>query len=88
MTPSPTSTSPVERPEHRVVLEEVRHRLRVAEVVRSDDLDVGPALELGAEEVPPDPAEAVDPDANRHSLSPVSVAAAESRARGGYFPRR
>ena len=34
----------VERPEHRVVLEQVRHRLRVAEVVRGHDLEVAAPL--------------------------------------------
>jgi hypothetical protein len=53
----------------------VRHRALVAEVVRRDDLDVGPPLELGAEEVAPDPAEAVDPYANRHSKLPCRVPA-------------
>src|SRR5262249_22161630 len=38
-----------------------RHRLRISDVVRGHDLEVAAVLELGAEEVPPDPAEAVDP---------------------------
>ena len=70
---------PVERAERRVVLEQVRHRLLVAEVVRRDDLDVRPALQLSAEEVPPDPAEAVDPYANRHTSAASCVVACRGR---------
>ena len=76
----------VERSERRVVLEQVRHRLLVAEVVRRDDLDVRLALELRPEEVPSDPAEAVDAHTNRHSLLFLlrwSVAGAESRSPAG-----
>ena len=51
-----------ERTERRVVLEQVRHRLRVADVVGRDELEVAAPVEVGAEEVPPDSAEAVDPD--------------------------
>ena len=58
-----------ERAEHRVVLEEMRHRRGVAEVVDRDDLDVGPELLLGPEEIPPDASETVDADANRHDSS-------------------
>ncbi len=62
-----------ERPQHRVVLQELRHRLRVAEVVDRDDLDVGAQLMLRAEEVTADPAEAVDADPGRHgALASVS----------------
>src|SRR5262249_6737230 len=50
----------VEIAEHRVVLEQMRHRLRVADVVRGHDLEVAALLELGAQEVPADAAEAVD----------------------------
>ena len=57
-----------ERAEHRVVLQEVGHRLRVAEVVERDDLDVGAQLLLRAEEVAADPAEAVDADPGCHAL--------------------
>jgi hypothetical protein len=58
----------LQRPEDRVVLEQVRHRLHVAEVVGGHDLDVRLALQLRPEEVPPDPAEAVDAYTNRHSV--------------------
>ncbi len=69
----------VERAEHRVVLQQVRHRLRVADVVRGHDLEVAAALELGAEEVPADPAEAVDPDPGlRHLRAPLVVVCASS----------
>ncbi len=50
----------LERPERRVELEQVRHRLRVAEIVGGDDLEVGVARQRRAEEVAPDAAEAVD----------------------------
>ena len=59
----------LERPEGRVVAQEVRHRLRVAEVVQRDDLEVGAERVLRSEEVPPDAAEAVDADANSHLSS-------------------
>ena len=59
----------VERAEHRVVLQQVRHRLRVADVVRRDDLEVAAALEVRAEEVPADPPEAVDPDPDLRHVS-------------------
>jgi hypothetical protein len=40
----------------------VRHRVHVAEVVERDDLEIGVALERGAEEVAADAAEAIDPN--------------------------
>ena len=52
----------VERAEHGVVLQQVGHRLRIRDVVRRDELEVAAALEGSPEEVPADPAEAVDPD--------------------------
>ena len=58
----------LERAEVRVVAEQVGHRLRVAEIVERDDLDVGPERLLRTEEVPPDAAEPVDADANAHSV--------------------
>ena len=51
----------VEVPERRVVLQEVRHRRDVAEVVERDDLEVPAAVERSAKEVAADPAESVDP---------------------------
>ena len=71
----------LERAEVRVVAQEVRHRLRVAEVVQRDDLEVGAECVLGAEEVPPDAAEPVDADANAHlsSVSRCPVAAESNR---------
>ena len=63
----------LERAERRVVAQEVRHRLRIAEVVQRDDLEVGAERVLRAEEVPPDAAEAVDADANAHRLLRLSV---------------
>src|SRR6266508_236443 len=53
-----------------VVLEQVRHRGRVAEVVRRDDLEVPTALEVRAKEVAPDPPETVDPNPNSHCACP------------------
>ena len=52
--------------EHRVVLEQVGHRVERAEVVHGDEVDVGARLLGGPEEVAADAAEAVDADANRH----------------------
>ena len=58
-----------ERPQHRVVLEEVCHRGGVTEVVDRDDLHVSAERLLGTEEVPPDAPETVDANANRHVSS-------------------
>jgi hypothetical protein len=44
----------------------VRHRLGIAEVVRRDDLEVAPTLQVRPEEVAPDAPEPVDPNANSH----------------------
>ena len=63
----------LERAERRVVLQEVGHRLRVAEVVQRDDLEIGPERVPRAEEVPPDAAESVDADASSHPLLRFSV---------------
>jgi hypothetical protein len=58
----------VQRPEDGVVLEQVRHRLRIAEVVRGHEVDVRPPLPRGAEEIAPDAPETVDTHANAHRL--------------------
>ena len=71
---SPSTEMPVfvalivvrQHPEHRVVLQEVRHRLERPEVVDGDEVDVGATLLGGPEEVAADAAEAVDADANGH----------------------
>ena len=68
--------------QHRVVLEQVRERGGVRQVVDRDDVDVGAGLLRGAEEVAADAAEAVDADANGHAL-PSSVHAAAQRTRFG-----
>src|SRR5512133_1559021 len=47
--------------EHGVVLQEVPHRLGVAELIDSHDLEIATALELSPEEVPSNPSESVDP---------------------------
>ena len=57
------------RPEHRVVLEQVRHRLRVGEVVHRHDLEVAVPLEVRPEEVAPDAPEPVDSHARCHLFS-------------------
>src|SRR5207247_8101449 len=54
----------------RVVLEQMRHRLRVTKIVRGDDLEVIPTLEVRPKKVPPDPPEPVDPNPSSHQPSP------------------
>ena len=56
----------LERTEYRVVLEEVRERLRVGDVVHTDPVDVRTARVRGAEDVAPDAAEAVDAGLQGH----------------------
>ena len=52
---------------NRVVLEQVRERLRVGQVVDGDDLDVGdPALDERADDAASDPSETIDSDFRRH----------------------
>jgi hypothetical protein len=57
------------RAQDRVVLQQVRERLRVGQVVDGDPLDVGVLGLGGTEEVAADAAEAVDPDAYGHAVS-------------------
>ena len=61
---------------NRVVLEQVRERLRIREIVHGDEVDVRDTLLLrGAKHLTSDSSEAVDADANSHSvLSPVRLA--------------
>jgi hypothetical protein len=61
----------VQRAEDGVVLEQMGHRLGVADVVDGDELDIGAAFAGSAEEVPPDPPETVhaNPYAHLSSLS-------------------
>jgi hypothetical protein len=61
-----------ERAHHRVVLQQVRHRLERAEVVHRHDVDVDPALLGSAEEVAADATEAVDTNTNRHDGRPFT----------------
>ena len=61
----------VEPAEHRVVLEQVGHRLDRTEVVDRHEVDVGPGLLGRPEEVAPDAAEAVDPHADGHVAGPL-----------------
>ena len=62
-----------ERTVDRVVLEQVRERPGVRDVVDGDDLDVRVRLLRGAEDVAADAAEAVDPDAYGHLGSPLRL---------------
>jgi hypothetical protein len=56
---------------HRVVLEEVRERLGIREVVDGNDFDIRNLLLLRrAEDLPPDAPEAVDSYTNGHPDSP------------------
>src|SRR5207253_5085704 len=50
---------------HRVILQEVRHRPRVCEIVDGNELE-GWVIQRGPEDLPPDPSEPVDADTNRH----------------------
>jgi hypothetical protein len=59
----------------RVVLEHVREDPGLGEIVDRHDLEVRVLLEVGAVEVAPDPAEAVDPNFGRHG----SILTARSR---------
>ena len=59
-----------ERPEDRVVLEEVRQRLVVGDVVHADPVDVGAAGVRRPEDVAADAAEAVDACPQGHSAVP------------------
>ena len=63
---SVASTSPGNGPEDRVVLEQVRERLRVGDVVDTDPVDVGAAGVRGPEDVAADAAEAVDAGLQGH----------------------
>src|SRR3990172_7041482 len=71
----------LEGAEDRVVLEQVGHRLRVAEIVDGDELDVRSPLSRGPGEVPSDPPETVDPHPYAHR-SPPSWMPAGSLATG------
>src|SRR5690606_16121782 len=53
--------------EHGVVLQQVRERLVVGQVVHCHDLDVGTRLQDRTQVVPADSAEAVDSDADGHN---------------------
>jgi len=48
--------------QHRIVLEQVRHRFRIAEVVGRDDVEIAMPLQVRPEEVAPNPPKPVDPD--------------------------
>src|SRR5919197_23276 len=79
-----------EPPEHGVVLEQVRHGLRVAQVVGSDDLEVTLALQMRPEKVPPDAPESVDPNPCLSHVAPqfFSQSNLTFRRRGGLCPSR
>ncbi len=61
---------PVKRPEDRIVLQHVRERLGVGEIVRGDEFDIG-VVQAGANDVSSDAAEAVDPYFDCHRMSPL-----------------
>src|SRR4029450_10518272 len=69
--------------EDRVVRQQVRHQLARQQVVRCDEVDVGAPLLGRAEEVPPDPAEPVDPYLDRHGALPVARAHPMLSSRSG-----
>src|SRR6266508_3055531 len=77
-----------ERTEHRVVLEQVGHRLRVADVVEGHHVEVASPLQMRAEEVATDAPEAVDAHADPCHLSHWSVAAGESNHAASPAERR
>src|SRR5206468_3226615 len=66
-------------PEHGVVLEQVRHRLYIAEVVCGDDLELAAPLHVCTEEIAADAAETVDAHADLRHLSPGSFWASLAR---------
>ena len=55
--------------EHRVVLEQMRERMRAREIVDGGEVDVRVA-QRGPHDVPPDAAESVDPDPYSHRSPP------------------
>src|SRR5699024_1011165 len=52
--------------QYAVVLQQVGHRVEIAEIVERDHLEIVAAVHRGAEEVAPDPAETIHTYANRH----------------------
>ena len=64
-----------------VVGEQVRERGGVGDVVDGDDLEIGAALEGGAQHAPSDAAEAIDADTSRHAVSLVDGGADARAAR-------
>jgi len=59
----------VEVAEHRVVLEQMRERMRTREIVDGDEIDILVA-ERGPHDVPPDAPESIDPDPYSHRCPP------------------
>ena len=59
----------------RVVVEQVREDVRRREVVHGDDVELAAALQVRANEVAPDPAEAVDSNLECHRASLVTEVA-------------
>jgi hypothetical protein len=70
----------VEVPEHGVVLEQVRQRGRIGEVVDRNEVDVV-AAQRRAHDVAPNPPEPVDPDLHRHRSSDATVHASRYEAK-------
>ena len=75
------------RPVDAVVAEQVRERRRVGEVVDADPLDVGAALEGGAERAASDAAEAVDGNCS-HGVPPTWIHVDRRRAGPAAHPQK
>ncbi len=69
-----------EAPEHRIVAQQMRHRLDVAEVVERHDLEISTSLECRPEEVAADPAESIYPYACFRHAGDSNYAAVELAA--------
>ena len=72
MLSSLASTLRVQVAEHRVVLQQVRERVRAGQIVDGDEVDVLVA-ERRPHDVAADAAETVDPDPDRHRSSGTSL---------------
>ena len=69
---SPSTSTPAKAAVRRVVAQEVRQDVRRREIVHGDDVEVALPRQVRADEVPPDPPEAVDAYLECHA-PPVSV---------------
>ena len=73
--------TPAEPTVHRIVLEEVGERIGVRQIVNSDDVEPGATGLGGAEEIPPDPPEAVDRYLHVVGLPSLVLSANNTRVR-------